>query len=293
MDESILENFKLTGVGNGKATQEIKSTTEQVATGYYDFDLALGDSGTDLGVSYDLTRIDISGGKTLTLYETGILDAQLTSESGAGNLTIAAGGDITLANATAGALNSYTGVTNVLGKLTASDNNLGNTAELLIGTDGHYVNEGYNKVGRLDADGQLELGTGHTLEITQGASGTSSIAGTLMGGGDLSFAAGDLIVTGTTTPLGYVGTVYVGSANSDAVLTISGAGALGTGLIVLGTHSGSAVNIYGTEGQTSLTKSAASARSTSISRAAPLRLALNSPALRRVARLFLTALPLT
>lgn len=250
MDESILENFKLTGVGNGKATQEIKSTTEQVATGYYDFDLALGDSGTDLGVSYDLTRIDISGGKTLTLYETGILDAQLTSESGAGNLTIAAGGDITLANATAGALNSYTGVTNVLGKLTASDNNLGNTAELLIGTDGHYVNEGYNKVGRLDADGQLELGTGHTLEITQGASGTSSIAGTLMGGGDLSFAAGDLIVTGTTTPLGYVGTVYVGSANSDAVLTISGAGALGTGSIVLGTHSGSAVNIYGTEGQT-------------------------------------------
>lgn len=250
MDESILENFKLTGVGNGKATQEIKSTTEQVATGYYDFDLALGDSGTDLGVSYHLTRIDISGGKTLTLYETGILDAQLTSESGAGNLTIAAGGDITLANATAGALNSYTGVTNVLGKLTASDNNLGNTAELLIGTGGHYVNEGYNKVGRLDADGQLELGTGHTLEITQGASGTSSIAGTLMGGGDLSFAAGDLIVTGTTTPLGYVGTVYVGSANSDAVLTISGAGALGTGSIVLGTHSGSAVNIYGTEGQT-------------------------------------------
>lgn len=249
MHESILENFTLTGVGTSQATQEIKSTTEQVATGYYDFDLALGDSGTDLGVSYDLTRIDISGGKTLTLYETGILDAQLTSESGAGNLTIAAGGDITLANATAGALNSYTGVTNVLGKLTASDNNLGNTAELLIGTDGHYVNEGYNKVGRLDADGQLELGTGHTLKITQGASGTSSIAGTLMGGGDLSFAEGDLIVTGTT-PSDYDGTVYVGSANSDAVLTISGAGALGTGSIVLGTHSGSAVNIYGTEGQT-------------------------------------------
>lgn len=34
------------------------------------------------------------------------------------------------------------------------------------------------------------------------------------------------------------------------MLTISGAGALGTGSIVLGTHSGSAVNIYGTEGQT-------------------------------------------
>lgn len=63
------------------------------------------------------------------------------------------------------------------------------------------------------------------------------------------FAEGDLIVTGTT-PSDYDGTVYVGSANSDAVLTISGAGALGTGSIVLGKHSGSQVNIYGTEGQT-------------------------------------------
>lgn len=63
------------------------------------------------------------------------------------------------------------------------------------------------------------------------------------------FAAGDLIVTGTT-PSDYNGTVYVGGANSDAVLTISGAGALGTGSIVLGTHNGSQVNIYGTEGQT-------------------------------------------
>lgn len=75
MDESILNNFTLTGVGTGQATQEIKSVTEPVATGYYDFDLALGDSGTDLGVSYDLTRIDISGGKTLTLSEEGTLDA--------------------------------------------------------------------------------------------------------------------------------------------------------------------------------------------------------------------------
>lgn len=249
MDESILENFKLTGVGNGKATQEIKSTTEQVATGYYDFDLALGDSGTDLGVSYDLTRIDISGGKTLTLYETGILDAQLTSESGAGNLTIAAGGKIILANDSANALNSYTGVTNVLGTLTAHAGNLGSTSELQIGAGGHYVNAGDNKVGLLDADGTLELSEGYTLEITQGADKISNIASTLTGGGDLSFAAGELTVSGSSSS-NYDGTVYVGSANSEAVLTISGAGALGTGSIVLGTHSGSAVNIYGTEGQT-------------------------------------------
>ena len=249
MDESILNNFTLMGVGNGQATQEIKSATEQVATGYYDFDLALGDNGTDLGVSYDLTRIDISGGKTLTLSETGTLDAQLTSDGGAGDLTIAAGGDITLANASKSALNSYTGVTNVLGKLTAYAGNLGSTSELQIGASGHYINAGDNEVGLLDADGTLELRTGQTLEITQGATGRSDIAGTLTGGGDLLFAAGDLIVTGTT-PSDYNDTVYVGGANSDAVLTISGAGALGTGSIVLGTHNGSQVNIYGTEGQT-------------------------------------------
>ena len=164
MDESILNNFTLTGVGTGQATQEIKSATEQVATGYYDFDLALGDSGTDLGVSYDLTRIDISGGKTLTLYEEGTLDAQLTSDGGAGALTIAAGGDITLANASESALNSYTGVTNVLGKLTAYADNLGSTSELQIGASGQYVNAGDNKVGLLDANGKLELWKGHTLE---------------------------------------------------------------------------------------------------------------------------------
>lgn len=249
MDESILNSFTLTGVGTGQATQEIKSATEQVATGYYDFDLALGDSGTDLGVSYDLTRIDISGGKTLTLYEEGTLDAQLTSESGSGNLTIAAGGKIILANDSANALNSYTGVTNVLGKLTAHDGNLGSTSELQIGAGGHYVNAGDNKVGLLDADGTLELSEGYTLEITQGADKSSNIAGTLTGGGDLSFAAGELTVSGSSSS-NYDGTVYVGSANSDAVLTISGTGALGRGSIVLGTHSGSAVNIYGTEGQT-------------------------------------------
>lgn len=249
MDESILNNITLTGVGTGQATQEIKSATEQVATGYYDFDLALGDSGTDLGVSYDLTRIDISGSKTLTLYEEGTLDAQLTSESGSGNLTIAAGGKIILANDSANALNSYTGVTNVLGTLTAHAGNLGSTSELRIGASGHYVNAGNNKVGLLDTDGTLELWTGHRLEITQNSDESSNISGTLTGGGDLLFAEGDLIVTGTT-PSDYDGTVYVGSANSDAVLTISGAGALGTGSIVLGKHSGSQVNIYGTEGQT-------------------------------------------
>lgn len=249
MDESILNNFTLTGVGTGQATQEIKSATEQVATGYYDFDLALGDSGTDLGVSYDLTRIDISGGKTLTLYEEGTLDAQLTSESGSGNLTIAAGGKIILANDSANAFNSYTGVTNVLGTLTAHAGNLGSTSELQIGASGHYVNAGNNKVGLLDADGTLELWTGHRLEITQNSGESSNISGTLTGGGDLSFAAGELTVSGSSSS-NYDGTVYVGSANSEAVLTISGAGALGTGSIVLGTHSGSAVNIYGTEGQT-------------------------------------------
>ena len=285
MDESILNNFTLTGVGTGQATQEIKSATEQVATGYYDFDLALGDSGTDLGVSYDLTRIDISGGKTLTLYEEGTLDAQLTSESGSGNLTIAAGGKIILANDSANAFNSYTGVTNVLGTLTAHAGNLGSTSELQIGAGGHYVNAGDNKVGLLDADGTLELSEGYTLEITQGADKISNIASTLTGGGDLSFAAGELTVSGSSSS-NYDGTVYVGSANSEAAR-------LGRGRSYSGRTAGPRSTSTGPRVRPSLMKSAAPVRSTSISRAAPLRLAPNSSAFRRVARLFLTALPLT
>lgn len=251
INEALLGRFSLSGAGSEQVTQNIQSNGIDVATGYYDFELATGgDNNSDLGVSYDLTRIDISGGKTLTLFETGTLDAQLTSESGAGKLTIAAGGNITLANDSADALNGYTGVTNVLGTLTAHANNLGNTSELLIGTDGHYINAGDNKVGHLNANGTLELLIDKKLEITQGAGEISNIAGTLTGGGDLSFAAGDLIVTGTTTPSVYAGTVYVGNDTSDAVLTISGAGALGRGSIVLGKNNGSAVNIYGTEDQT-------------------------------------------
>lgn len=251
INEALLGRFSLSGAGSEQVTQNIQSNGIDVATGYYDFELATGgDNNSDLGVSYDLTRIDISGGKTLTLFETGTLDAQLTSESSAGNLTIAAGGNITLANDSADALNGYTGVTNVLGTLTAHANNLGNTSKLLIGTDGHYINAGDNKVGHLNANGTLELLIDKKLEITQGAGEISNIAGTLTGGGDLSFAAGDLIVTGTTTPSVYAGTVYVGNDTSDAVLTISGAGALGRGSIVLGKNNGSAVNIYGTEDQT-------------------------------------------
>lgn len=219
MDESILNNFTLMGVGNGQATQEIKSATEQVATGYYDFDLALGDNGTDLGVSYDLTRIDISGGKTLTLSETGTLDAQLTSDGGAGDLTIAAGGDITLANASKSALNSYTGVTNVLGKLTAYAGNLGSTSELQIGASGHYINAGDNEVGLLDADGTLELRTGQTLEITQGATGRSDIAGTLTGGASTISSANN----------GVSGTVALsGKGTTLTIQNASGVGGDGT-----------------------------------------------------------------
>lgn len=251
IDEALLGRFSLSGAGSEQVTQNIQSNGIDVATGYYDFELALGSGNTDLGVAYDLTRIDISGSKTLTLSEKGSLDAQLTSENGSGSLTIAADGDITLANNSndPNSFNSYTGVTNVLGKLTAHNNNLGNTSELLIGTGGHYVNAGDNKVGLLDADGTLELMEGRTLEIAQGADESSNIAGTLTGKGNLSFAAGELTVSGSS-PSNYRGTVYVGSANSDAVLTISGAGALGSGSIVLGTKNGSQINIYGTESQT-------------------------------------------
>ena len=72
------------------------------------------------------------------------------------------GGDITLANASESALNSYTGVTNVLGKLTAYANNLGSTSEL-----GIY---------EMCQDGLRQVSNPSELLLTQDHEGLSGVA---------------------------------------------------------------------------------------------------------------------
>ena len=292
MDESILNNFTLTGVGTGQATQEIKSATEQVATGYYDFDLALGDSGTDLGVSYDLTRIDISGGKTLTLYEEGTLDAQLTSESGSGNLTIAAGGKSfsptilrTLSTAirasrTFLARSLRTPVTS------AARPNFRLARAAITSMRATTRSASSTRTARLSSG----RGTGSKSPRIRVRARTFRARSRAVVISRLLRANSPFPVRvrqTTTAP-------FTSAAPTPRRCSRSRAPArLGRGRSYSGRTAGPRSTSTGPRVRPSLMKSAAPVRSTSISRAAPLRLAPNSSAFRRVARLFLTALPLT
>lgn len=116
------------------------------------------------------------------------------------------------------------------------------------------MNAGANSVGHLvvDAHGTLELSTDQTLGIKQAAGQTSTISGAILGAGSLNLDDGELVVhanSGTSGESGWSGTINVGDSDSDAVLTLSGAGALGSGAIVLA-NSGSVIHINESTGLT-------------------------------------------
>ena len=227
IDESVLGSFVLSGVGTGQVTQNIQSNGSDVATGYYNYDLALGDSGTDLGVAYSLTQVDIHADQTLTLSESGLLDAQLTSSSGAGNLTIAASGNITLTNR----LNAYTGDTTVDagGALTAAAGALGQTDDLVV--SGSFTNTGANEVKRLTVADSGALTLNGSLTIAHAGYGAtdaaSTIAGALDGSGGITLESGKLTVT-ENKETDYSGGVGLGSGT---VLELVGVNALGSGSV--------------------------------------------------------------
>lgn len=227
IDESVLGSFVLSGVGTGQVTQNIRSNGSDVATGYYNYDLALGDSGTDLGVAYSLTQVDIHADQTLTLSESGLLDAQLTSSSGAGNLTIAASGNITLTNR----LNAYTGDTTVDagGALTAAAGALGQTDDLVV--SGSFTNTGANEVKRLTVADSGALTLNGSLTIAHAGYGAtdaaSTIAGALDGSGGITLESGKLTVT-ENKETDYSGGVGLGSGT---VLELVGVNALGSGSV--------------------------------------------------------------
>lgn len=226
------EHFVFSGVDDSKSyTQDISDGNNTVASGYYKIKLALGNNGNDLGIQYTLDRIDILDTQTLTLSETGFLDAQITS-SGNGNLTIASTGDISLTNGE----NTYTGNTTIDagGRLVATQGALGQTDELFV--SGTYVNSGANTVNRLDvgSSGQLELDADLTLSHSGDAS--SVIAGSLTGGGGINVSQGELSITENTGSSGYSGAVSLGTVGGeDGTLVLNGAYGLDNGSIVFNT----------------------------------------------------------
>lgn len=251
-----LDNITINGSGSDTSFSGTQNITGDLAAGgagnvaYAQYDYKLGTSGNSLGLIFNLSEIDIVGGETLVLTESGALSAVVKNYgTGAGNLTVASGATIELTNK-----NAYTGVTTVEGTLTAGESGVGNTSELRVESGGRFVNAGANSVGHLvvDAHGTLELSTGQTLGIKQAADQTSTISGAILGAGSLNLDDGELVVhanSGTSGESGWSGTINVGDSGSDAVLTLSGAGALGSGAIVLA-NSGSVININESTGLT-------------------------------------------
>lgn len=248
-----LDNITINGSGSDTSFSGTQNITGDLAAGnvaYAQYDYKLGTSGNSLGLIFNLSEIDIVGGETLVLTESGALSAVVKNYgTGAGNLTVASGATIELTNK-----NAYTGVTTVEGTLTAGESGVGNTSELRVESGGRFVNAGANSVGHLvvDAHGTLELSTGQTLGIKQAADQTSTISGAILGAGSLNLDDGELVVhanSGTSGESGWSGTINVGDSDSDAVLTLSGAGALGSGAIVLA-NSGSVININESTGLT-------------------------------------------
>ena len=251
-----LDNITINGSGSDTSFSGTQNITGDLASGgtgnvaYAQYGYKLGTSGNSLGLIFNLSEIDIVDGQTLVLTESGSLSALVDNYgTGAGNLTVASGATIELTNK-----NEYTGVTTVEGTLTAGESGVGNTSELRVESGGRFVNAGANSVGHLvvDAHGTLELSTGQTLGIKQAADQTSTISGAILGAGSLNLDDGELVVhanSGTGGESGWSGSINVGDSDSDAVLTLSGAGALGSGAIVLA-NSGSVININESTGLT-------------------------------------------
>ncbi len=207
-------------------TQGIFDGSNQVATGYYGYGLALSADGTDVGIAYDLTRVDIADGKELAISEDGELDAQITDETGTGSLLIASGAEVALS----GSGSSYGGTTTVEGSLAAGAGALGETSRLVV--SGSYVNAGDNSAGGLEvgSSGDLTINSGTTLSLAQEASEQSTIEGSMHGAGALALAAGTLQVT-ENADTDYAGGISLGGSSSDAVLNLQGAAAIGSGSV--------------------------------------------------------------
>ena len=237
---------------SGTATQAIYETsgTEQVATGEYDYRLAVGADNTQLGIDYTLTDVHIHDQQTLTLSESGTFAAAIhDSGTGTGILSIAENGDITLT-----AQNDYAGRTTVAGSLTAAAGALGQTEWLHVSGTGTYENEGSNTVGGLTLDSGaslvLDKGTTLTIDHDDAVESGSSVAGALHGSGAIALVDGELAVDANEDS-DWSGKISLGSLGDStlAQLTLNGVDALANGSIVFETRD-SVVNINDSGNQT-------------------------------------------
>lgn len=236
------------GTASGLKQGIFDANNTEVAQAEYSYGLEAGtdDGKNALGIGFDLTAVDISGGKTLTLSGEGDFDAVVKDSTGAGNLLIS--GNIGLTNAE----NEYSGMTTVSskGKLTAAAGALGETSELNLQDDASYVNDGENTVGALVAQGaQLTL---YGDLIVENGSGKIISGGSISGAGAFTLNAGNLEIDALESE-NYSGAVTLGTTSGGASFSfingINGKAGIGTGTVTFA-HDDSTVSVTGSSSLT-------------------------------------------
>lgn len=219
---------------DGVSSDIVQGNEGIVATGTYDYVIAIGDSeGKSLGVLYTLREIDLL--KTLSIVENGNMTARLT---GAGNLVVAQESALTLTDRKSddsADWNDFTGATTVEGSLTAGAMTLGSdnkhTSLLSVAEGGSFTNAGANVIGnlKLKSQGSVVLEEGTTLTVKGDvADDKNVIDGTLSGSGDLILESGNTTVASGQS--GYSGDVTLGS-DEAASLVLNGHTSFGSGTI--------------------------------------------------------------
>ena len=233
------------GTASGLKQGILDAKNIEVAQAEYSYGLEAGtdDGKNALGIGFDLTAVDISGGKTLTLSGEGDFDAVVKDSTGAGDLLIS--GNIGLTNAE----NEYSGMTTVssTGKLTAGAGALGDTSGLTLQNGASYVNDGENTVGTLAAQGaQLTLNGALILED---GSGNSISGGSISGAGAFTLNAGNLEIDALESEK-YSGAVTLGTTSGGAHLGfVNGTTGIGSGTVTFA-HDESTVSVSGMNGVT-------------------------------------------
>lgn len=233
------------GTASGLKQGIFDANNTEVAQAEYSYGLEAGtdDGKNALGIGFDLTAVDISGGKTLTLSGEGDFDAVVKDSTGAGDLLIS--GIIGLTNAE----NEYSGMTTVssTGKLTAAAGALGDTSGLTLQNGASYVNDGENTVGTLAAQGaQLTLNGALILED---GSGNSISGGSISGEGAFTLNAGNLEIDALESE-NYSGAVTLGTTSGGAHLGfVNGTTGIGSGTVTFA-HDESTVSVSGMNGVT-------------------------------------------
>ena len=233
------------GTASGLKQGILDANNIEVAQAEYSYGLEAGtdDGKNALGIGFDLTAVDISGGKTLTLSGEGDFDAVVKDSTGAGDLLIS--GNIGLTNAE----NEYSGMTTVssTGKLTAGAGALGDTSGLTLQNGASYVNDGENTVGTLAAQGaQLTLNGALILED---GSGNSISGGSISGAGAFTLNAGNLEIDALESEK-YSGAVTLGTTSGGAHLGfVNGTTGIGSGTVTFA-HDESTVSVSGMNGVT-------------------------------------------